>query len=208
MVAFCQSQTQELSFDAEESLPFISSTLLLEPLKLLDSLQKWPPKSCMRQWQQWHLMACQPVSTESMRMSSAEPLHSSIPPEAKRILMECLLDNKALDMPLEVTERASEVAFTPQINSFMPTPMKMTESVSALRACIGLFATTIVQKRYNASHHMKIEIDLQAATLMLSSLVLFEINGKGIADQEVSARGAHLDKGHISETYRAMATNM
>ncbi|KAK5064330.1 hypothetical protein LTR84_000163 [Exophiala bonariae] len=145
---------------------------------------------------------------KSVRMSSSEPLHSPIPLEAKRILMECLLGNKALDMPLEVADRASEVTFTPQINSFMPTPMKMTESVSALWACIGLFATTIVQKRYNNSERMKIEIDAQAATLMLSSLVLFEINGKGIADKEFSARGAHLDKGHISETYRAMATNI
>lgn len=144
----------------------------------------------------------------STQMSFANPLLSSIPREAKRILLECLLENEALAMPLEVIQRVSEVTFTPHINSFMPTPMEMTESVSAIWACIGLFATTIAQKRYDVPQRLKIEVDVQAATLMLSSLVLFEINGKGIADKEVSARGAHLDKGRIGETYRAMATNM
>lgn len=151
------------------------------------------------------------LSTNADRLihgSSDKPLHSSIPGEAKRILLECLLGNEALAMPLEVVERASQVTFTPQINSFMPTPMKMTESVSAIWACIGLFATAVAQKRYNMPQHVKIEVDVQAATLMLSSLVLFEIDGKGIADKEVGARGAHLDKGCITETYRAMATNM
>ncbi|KEF63683.1 uncharacterized protein A1O9_01661 [Exophiala aquamarina CBS 119918] len=137
-----------------------------------------------------------------------ELLHSSIPQEAKRILVECLVGNESLAMPQVVVEGAPYVTFTPEINSFMPTPMKMTESVSAIWACIGLFAAAILQRRYDIQPSLEIAVDVQAATLMLSSLVLFEIEGKGIADEEVSARAAHLDKGRIGETYRALATNI
>lgn len=148
------------------------------------------------------------ASKRVLKPSTDEPLRCSIPREAKRILLECLVGNETLAMPREVVEGALHVTFTPEINSFMPTPMKMTESVSAIWACIGLFAAAIVQRRYYIQPSMKIAVDVQAATLMLSSLVLFEIDGKGIADQDVSARATHLDKGRISETYRALATNM
>lgn len=133
---------------------------------------------------------------------------ASIPKEAKRILLQCLVGDAALEMPPEVVELATAVKFTPEISSFMPTPMKMTESVSALWASFGLFATAIARKRYRMDQRMNIEVDVQAATLMLASLNLFEMDGKGIGHKEVASKAAHLDKGNISETYRAMATNM
>lgn len=132
----------------------------------------------------------------------------SIPKEAKRILLQCLVGNAALEMPPEVVELAPAVKFTPEISPFMPTPMKMTESVSALWASIGLFATAIARKRYGMDQRMDIGVDVQAATLMLASLNLFEMDGKGIGHEEIASKAAHLDKGHIGETYRAMATNM
>ena len=130
----------------------------------------------------------------------------SVPDEAKRILVECLLENPSLGIPSQVSEKASAVVFTPKVNPFMLTPMKMTESVSALWACIGMFASTISQERYNAPKPKSIEVDVHSATLMLMSLALFEIEG---CDQgEAAHRVEYIDKGRISETYRAMATNM
>jgi hypothetical protein len=134
--------------------------------------------------------------------------HSSVPEEAKRILMDCLIGNTALDMPAIVCESAPIVAFTPDIEPFMPTPMKMTESVSALWGCIGLFASAISKERYKVGKAKSIKVDVYSATLMLFSLVLFEVNGNNFGDGEIAARAAHIDKGNISETYRSMATNM
>ena len=130
----------------------------------------------------------------------------SVPDEARRILMDCLLENSSLGIPSQVSEGASAVVFTPNVKAFMPTPMKMTESVSALWACIGLFASAICQERYSASVPRSIEVDVYSATLMLMSLALFEIDGLG--EGEAEQRVAYIDKGRISETYRAMATNM
>jgi hypothetical protein len=136
---------------------------------------------------------------------SVEP-RCSVPDEAKRILIDCLLKNSSLGISSQVSEGASAVVFTPEVKAFMPTPMKMTESVSALWACIGLFASAICQERYNASKPTRIEVDVHSATLMLMSLALFEIDGLG--DGDAARRVEHIDKGRISETYRAMATNM
>lgn len=133
---------------------------------------------------------------------------SSVSVEARRILMDCLLNNTDLAIPTVVSEPASTVVFTPDVKPFMPTPMKMTESVSAMWGCIGLFANTICRERYHLPGPETIEVDVYSATLMLSSLALYEVNGHGFADGDLMARAAHLDKGHISETYRSLATNM
>ena len=147
-------------------------------------------------------------SDGDLRVTKDELPRSHVSGGAKSILMDCLIRNEALNIPHEIAEGALAVEFTPEIRSFMPTPMKMTESVSALWACIGLFAASIAQKRDHVQQQMAVQVDVQAATLMLASLALIEIGGKGIADADLAARVAHLDKGHIGETYRAMATNM
>lgn len=132
--------------------------------------------------------------------------HDSIAAGAMQALVRHLLQDPSLDIPQEVSENASAVRFTPDANPFMPTPMKMTESVSALWSCIGLFASTICQQRYNTSKPDSIEVDVHSATLMLMSLALFEI--PGLEEGEAARRVQHIEKGRIYETYRAMATNM
>ncbi|KIW35511.1 uncharacterized protein PV07_02202 [Cladophialophora immunda] len=130
----------------------------------------------------------------------------SIPKEAKQILVRHLLENPSLDIPSQVSRNVSAVTFTPEAGPFMPTPMKMSESVSALWACIGLFASAISQERYSVPVPKSIQVDVHSATLMLMSLALFEIEGCG--QGEAAQRVEYIDKGRISETYRAMATNI
>ncbi|OAL22848.1 hypothetical protein AYO22_06756 [Fonsecaea multimorphosa] len=124
----------------------------------------------------------------------------SVPKEAKQILIRHLLENASLGIPSEVSGNVSAVTFTPNVSPFMPTPMKMTESVSALWACIGLFATAISQGRYGVPMPKSIEVNVYSATLMLMSLALFEIER---CDQgEAAQRVKYIDKGRISETYK------
>jgi hypothetical protein len=133
---------------------------------------------------------------------------ASVTIEAARILRECLVNNADLDMPAVVKEQLSLVSFSPETAPYIPTPMKITESCSALWGCIGLFANAISQERYHSAKPEKIEVDVHSASLMLFSLVLIQMGGKGVSDPEVLARTAHLDKGKISEPYRGLATNM
>jgi hypothetical protein len=137
-----------------------------------------------------------------------ESLRSSIPSDAKNILTAFLTNNANLEMPASVTEYASSVTFTPDIGSFLPTPLKMSESASAMWACIGLFANAICRERYNAGEPKKIVVDVYSATLMLCSVFLFQINGKNFVESQVAPRAVHLDKGRNRETYRGAVSNM
>jgi hypothetical protein len=133
---------------------------------------------------------------------------ASVTKESARILRKCLVNNVDLDMPASVKEQLSLVNFSPETAPFIPTPMKITESCSALWGCIGLYASAISQERYHSAKPKKIEVDVYSASLMLFSLVLIELEGKGISDAEVVGRTAYLDKGGILEPYRGLASNM
>lgn len=141
------------------------------------------------------------------RTISPEDLRSSIPSDAKRILA-ILIKNADLKMPAAVTEHASCVTFTPNISSFLPTPMKMSESASAMWGCIGLFASAVCRDRYNAGEPKRIVVDVYSATLMLCSVFLFQVNGKVFTESQVVPRAIHLDSGRNRETYRNVVSNM
>jgi hypothetical protein len=131
----------------------------------------------------------------------------SIPSEAQRILT-MLTKNPGLEMPLSVTGYASSVTFEPNVSPFLPTPMKMSESASALWACIGLFASAISRERYGSGEPKRIEVDVYSATLMLCSVFLFQVDGKVFTESPAVARAIHLDKGSNRETYRNVVSNM
>jgi hypothetical protein len=137
-----------------------------------------------------------------------EGLRSSIPSDAKKILTAFLAENANLEMPAAVTKYVSSVTFTPDVSTFLPTPMKMSESASAMWACIGLFASAICRERYDAGEPKKIEVDVYSATLMLCSVFLFQVNGKNFVESQVVPRAAHLDRGRNRETYRNVVSNM
>lgn len=140
--------------------------------------------------------------------SESDGIRSSISSAAKEILTTFLIKNANLDMPAAVTDYASSVTFTPDVASFLPTPLKMSESASALWACIGLFASAICRERYNAGEPKAIVVDVYSATLMLCSVFLFQVNGKPFVESQVAPRALHLDKGRNRETYRNVASNM
>lgn len=72
-----------------------------------------------------------------------------------------------------------------------------------------MFASAIAQDRYGGdAGRGRIDVDVHSASLMIFSLVLFELGGRGVGDPEVLGRTAYLDKGGILETYRGLATNM
>jgi hypothetical protein len=131
----------------------------------------------------------------------------SIPSEATKILT-FLTKNAHLGMPEAVTQYTSSVVFTPDVSSFLPTPMKMSESVSALWACVGLFASAICRERHNTGEPKTIKVDIYSATLMLCSVFLFQVNGKVFTESPAVARAVHLDRGRNRETYRNVVSNM
>jgi hypothetical protein len=139
---------------------------------------------------------------------TSENLRSSIPTDAKKILTAFLTKNANLGMPAAVTEFASSVTFTPDVASFLPTPMKMSESASAMWACIGLFANAICRERYNAGEPKRIVVDVYSATLMLCSVFLFQVDGKNFVESQVAPRAVFLDSGRNRETYRSVVSNM
>lgn len=139
---------------------------------------------------------------------SPEDSRSSIPLDAKKILTTFLTKNASLEMPAAVTDYASSVTFTPDVSSFLPTPMKMSESASAMWACIGLFASAICRERYGAGEPEKIVVDVYSATLMLCSVFLFQVNGKIFVESQVAPRAVHLDRGRNRETWRNVVSNM
>lgn len=147
-------------------------------------------------------------SDGSRKAISPENSPSSIPSGAKEILTTFLTKNINLEMPAAVTEYASSVTFTPDVSSFLPTPMKMSESASAMWACVGLFASAICRDRYNAGEPERIVVDVYSATLMLCSVFLFQVDGKPFTESQVIPRAIHLDKERNRETYRNVASNM
>ncbi|KAF2669483.1 CoA-transferase family III [Microthyrium microscopicum] len=149
-----------------------------------------------------------PIPLDGTHTIPPDTLPSSIPSSAQEILATFLINNADLKMPWEVTNYASSVVFTPEVGSFLPTPLKMSESASALWAVIGLFANAICRERYNAGEPKKIVVDVYSATLMLCSVFLFQIDGKNFIESKVAPRAAHLDKGRNVEMYRNQASNI
>ncbi|KAF2167344.1 hypothetical protein M409DRAFT_33832, partial [Zasmidium cellare ATCC 36951] len=132
----------------------------------------------------------------------------SIASQAREILMKSLIENEALKIPRAVKKLASSVSFTPEVEPFLPTSLKMSESASALWATIGLFANAMCEERYNTATPKKIVVDAYSATLMLASVFLFEVDGKHFIESKVVPRAIHLDKGSMRETYRTHLSNI
>jgi hypothetical protein len=148
------------------------------------------------------------ASNDALKSTSPNGLRPSISSAAEDILL-ALTKNPDLEMPAAVTNYASAVIFTPDdAATFLPTPLKMTESASALWACIGLFANAISQERYGSPEPTKIVVDVYSATLMLCSVFLFQVDGKPFVESKVVPRAIHLDTGNNRETYRNVVSNM
>jgi hypothetical protein len=99
--------------------------------------------------------------------------------ETSRILQDVLIGSPALNILPSIKEAARKVKFTGGGDGqpFLPTPMKMTESSSALNALVAASASAVATDRYGIDLQ-DIEVNTDLATLFLESVLLPTINGK------------------------------
>jgi len=99
--------------------------------------------------------------------------------ETSRILHDVLIASPALNILPSIKEAAKKVKFTGGGDGrpFLPTPMKMTESSSALNALVAAGANAVATDRYEIDLQ-DIEVNTDLATLFLESVLLPTINGK------------------------------
>jgi crotonobetainyl-CoA:carnitine CoA-transferase CaiB-like acyl-CoA transferase len=97
--------------------------------------------------------------------------------ECSRILQDVLIASPALNILPSIKEAAKKVRFTGGDRPFLPTPMKMTESSSALNALVAAGASAVATDRYGIDPQ-DIEVNTDLATLFLESVLLPTINGK------------------------------
>jgi hypothetical protein len=98
--------------------------------------------------------------------------------ESSRVLRDVLVADPALNILPSIKEAAKKVKFTGggDGHPFLPTPMKMTESSSALNALVAASASTVAADRYGIDFQ-DIEVNTDLATLFLESVLLPTING-------------------------------
>ncbi|KAL4734350.1 CoA-transferase family III domain-containing protein [Aspergillus similis] len=111
----------------------------------------------------------------------------SIQAEAVRVLEEHLLNNKTLDIPASFREAAKKVKFVGDSTPFIPTPLKITESSSALNALLGVIASAVSKDRYGVDHQ-EITVDTDVASLFLMSIILPTVGGTSALAHPVIAK--------------------
>ncbi|KAH6999841.1 CAIB/BAIF family protein [Ilyonectria destructans] len=102
----------------------------------------------------------------------------SVQQESERFLHERLLNDKTLLLPSSFSEAAKKIKFVGQDpKPFIPTPCKITESVSALSGLVAAGASAVASDRYGIDFQ-DAEVDTDLATLFLESILLPTVNGK------------------------------
>ncbi|KAH7133253.1 CAIB/BAIF family protein [Dactylonectria estremocensis] len=133
----------------------------------------------------------------------------SVQQESQRFLQERLLDDKQLSLPRSFSEAAKKIKFVGKDSKpFIPTPCKITESVSALSGLVAAAASAVASDRYGIDFQ-DAEVDTDLATLFLESILLPTVNGKSFL-QHPSLQ-AEFKKGDIYEMNKPIhqeATNV
>jgi hypothetical protein len=75
--------------------------------------------------------------------------------ESRRALLDAVSDDR-LGFTAEVKEACKTVQFIGDSKPFLPTPMKFTESVSALSALVGVCAASVVTDRYGEQQQVTV----------------------------------------------------
>ncbi|KAM0421054.1 hypothetical protein ACHAPT_011125 [Fusarium lateritium] len=102
----------------------------------------------------------------------------SVQDESYRILRERLLGDPRLALPPAFAEAAEKITFTgDDPKPFVPTPCKITESVSSLTALVAAAASAVAADRYGIDYQ-DVEVNTDLATLFLESVLLPTVNGK------------------------------
>ncbi|KAF7534413.1 hypothetical protein G7Z17_g13367 [Cylindrodendrum hubeiense] len=133
----------------------------------------------------------------------------SVQQESQRFLHERLLNDKQLSLPPSFSEAAKKIKFVGQDpKPFIPTPCKITESVSALSGLVAAAASAIASDRYGIDFQ-DAEVDTDLATLFLESVMLPTVNGKSFLQH--SPLQAEFKKGDLYDMNKPIhqeATNV
>jgi hypothetical protein len=76
--------------------------------------------------------------------------------EARNILLERLISDNRLLLSPSVLEACQKVTFVGDSNPFVPTPCKITESVSAISGLVGALASVVAKERYGIEQDVEI----------------------------------------------------
>ncbi|KAM0324144.1 hypothetical protein ACHAQA_008336 [Verticillium albo-atrum] len=133
----------------------------------------------------------------------------SVTEEASRILNEVLLDDARLNLPSGFKEAAQKIKFTSgDPEPFVLTPLKITESSSALTALVATAANVAAAERYKIDYQ-DVEVDTDLATLFLGSVLLPTVGGKPFIQHEQLAKElATMDIHGNPKPIRRFATNV
>jgi crotonobetainyl-CoA:carnitine CoA-transferase CaiB-like acyl-CoA transferase len=134
--------------------------------------------------------------------------HYSVQAAADEIFRDVLLRDHRLQLPEGTAAIAARTKFSTQAMSkpFLPTPMKMTESITALWALAASIGNFICRERYGIEQDVMVNSD--TATLFLMSSVLATVGGKPLSDKELAKRYEKYDTGQMFLPCRRVATNI
>jgi hypothetical protein len=104
----------------------------------------------------------------------------SIQEESERIFRNVLLTDQSLHLPEGIRDLANRTKFDANAISepFLPTPVKMTQSITALWALGATIANFICKERYELDQDVVIDSD--AASLFLMSSAVAKVNGRDL----------------------------
>ncbi|RDW63606.1 hypothetical protein BP6252_11151 [Coleophoma cylindrospora] len=103
--------------------------------------------------------------------------------EARNALLNQVLTDSRLGLSPAVIEACKEVTFVGDDKPFIPTPLKITESSSALSGLVGALASVVAAERYGV--HQGVEINTDKATLFLMSVLLPTVNGVSFLEVDI-----------------------
>lgn len=137
------------------------------------------------------------------------PTSYSIQDEAHHIFYDILLKDPRLCLPKEIHDVASRTVFN-RVGTisrpFLPSPLKMVESSTALWALLATFGNVIAEERFGISQ--VVEINSDAATLFLMSMMLVTVDGLQLMDPVMAKSYAKYDTFNMREPWRRRATNI
>ncbi|KAK0387251.1 hypothetical protein NLU13_5564 [Sarocladium strictum] len=133
----------------------------------------------------------------------------SIFTESDRILKHVLLRDPKLQFPPSFVAAAEKVKFVGQDDQpFVLTPLKITESSAALNALVAVAASAVAADRYGTPYQ-DIEVNTDAATLFLESVLLPTIAGKPFHKHEqMMPELRKMDLYNMSVPIRRLSSNV
>jgi crotonobetainyl-CoA:carnitine CoA-transferase CaiB-like acyl-CoA transferase len=127
--------------------------------------------------------------------------------ESQRILLEHIINDERLGWSPEIKKACQAVKFVGDSKPFIPTPLKITESVSALSALVGGAAAAVAEERYGIKQDVTVNTD--KATLFLLGILLPTVDGKSIVQSKsFLAAASESDKFKMAKPIHMQASNI